>query len=133
MPNHQRARATARKPRILVVEDEALIAVMIEDFLDLLGCECVGPITHLPTALKAAETEDVDAAILNLVIGGKNAYAVAEILHRRGIPFGFASGVPRDDFDQRWHSNPFIPKPYGMEDVRGLMTALLSRPGGAPN
>jgi CheY-like chemotaxis protein len=129
----RRPTTVARKPRVLVVEDEALIAVMVEDFLDLIGCEVVGPISHLPTALQAAENADIDAAILNLVIGGKNAYAVAEILSRRGIPFGFASGVPRDNFDDRWRNSPHLPKPYGIEDVRGLMTALLTRPGSATN
>jgi DNA-binding response OmpR family regulator len=129
----RRPRVTPRKPRVLVVEDEALIAVMIEDFLDLIGCECVGPISHLPTALKAAETETFDAAILNLVIGGKNAYAVAEILARREIPFAFASGVPRDSFEERWRSSPFLAKPYGVEDIRGVLTALLGRQGTATN
>ena len=121
------------KPRVLVVEDEALIAVMVEDFLDLIGCECIGPITHLPTALTAAETEEFDAAILNLIIGGKNAYPVAEILLRRGIPFAFASGVPRDGFDEKWKSSPFLAKPYGAEDIRTLMTTLLTSGGGVRN
>src|ERR1700736_2798568 len=85
--------------RILVVEDEVLIAECIRDLLTELGHECIGPFRRLEDAVHHAQTADVDAAILNLILAGKNAYAVAEILQRREIPFGFASGVPRSGLD----------------------------------
>ena len=77
--------------RILVVEDEALIAMLVLDYLRDLGCICIGPYARLPEALHAAKTAPIDAAILNLVLQGKPAYEVADVLAKRGIPFVFAS------------------------------------------
>ena len=88
-----KARDTAAAKQILVVEDEALIAIYLEGLIPELGCGCVGPVVKLSEAIEQARTAIVDAAILNLIVDGQPAYAVAEILARRGIPFGFASGV----------------------------------------
>ncbi len=85
----------APKPRILVVEDEPLIAVFISELLDDLGCECIGPIGDLKNGMQQAENGSFDAAILNLLIDDKYTYPIAEVLVARGIPFGFASGVPQ--------------------------------------
>jgi DNA-binding response OmpR family regulator len=82
----------SQKPRILVVEDEPLIAIELEDFLIDHGWECLGPVRDLATAPRYAETQPMDAAILNLILDGKNAYPVA------------AAGrlqVPGEGLDQR--------------------------------
>jgi CheY-like chemotaxis protein len=113
--------------RILVVEDEVLIAEMVKVMLDDLGCQCLGPITDLAVALVAARTEAFDAAILNLVIGGKNAYAVAEVVAERGIPFAFASGVPRASIDPRWQDRPYLAKPYVVADISRWLESLPRR------
>ena len=110
--------------RILVVEDEVLIAEMVKGMLDDLGCQCLGPITDLELALAAARADSFDAAILNLVIEGKNAYAVAEIVAERGLPFTFASGVPRSSIDLKWRDRSYLAKPYVMEDVRRWLESL---------
>src|SRR5256885_2717491 len=89
-------------PRMLVIEDEALIALELETILLQLGCECVGPVTGLAEGLRQAETAEVDGAIVNLILDGKPAYAIAEMLEQRGIPFGFASGVFRTAVPARW-------------------------------
>ena len=77
----------SQKPRILLVEDEPLIALFVEELLNDLNCECVGPIKDLPNALHYASNGSFEAAILNLVIDGKNAYSVAEALAGREIPW----------------------------------------------
>lgn len=112
--------------QVLVVEDEALIAIYLEGLLHDLGYVCVGPIPKLSQAIEYAETALVDAAILNLIIDGQPAYAVAEILARRGIPFGFASGVVFATILPEWASRPRVDKPYSLEGVRQLLQTLLA-------
>ena len=99
------------KPRVLLVEDEVLISIHVAQLLDEIGCEMIGPLADIPAAVQAAETGVIDAAILNLVIGGLDAYAVAEVLAARNIPFAFASGVPETSIGDAWKGRPFLSKP----------------------
>lgn len=115
----------APKPRVLVIEDETLVAIFVEQLLADLGCEVVGPLADMPTAVHAAETASIDAAILNLVIGGVHAYPVAEILISRNIPFGFASGVPHDGVAEAWRHHPFLSKPYLADELGRLLAQLI--------
>jgi len=78
--------------RVLVVEDEMLIATEIEDTLERLGCAIVGPVSTLETALRLAREVALDAAILDVTIRGGKSYPVAEQLLARQIPFVLASG-----------------------------------------
>ena len=78
--------------RILVVEDETLIAILIEQALQELGCVIVGPVSKLDVALQLARDETMDAAILDVAIRGGYVYPVADLLLARGIPFVLASG-----------------------------------------
>src|ERR1700757_478560 len=78
--------------RILVVEDEMLVSMLLVDALGDHGYQVVGPASRVDTAVVLAATESFDAALLDLNIGGKPVYPVAEILAGRGIPFAFVSG-----------------------------------------
>jgi DNA-binding NarL/FixJ family response regulator len=78
--------------RVLVVEDDMLIAVAIEEVLHALNCQVVGPAASLEKALKLAQGESFDVAILDVTIRGGKVHPVAELLLARGIPFVFASG-----------------------------------------
>ena len=111
--------------RILIAEDEPLIAVMLAELITEFGFETVGPIAHLDKALRAAETEHLDAAILNLIIRGETAYGVAAVLASRNIPFAFASGVPHHGLETDWKDRPYLEKPYSAEHVRELLELLL--------
>ena len=113
--------------RVLVVEDEALIAMLVTDYLGDLGCVCVGPYARLPEALQAAKTAPLDAAILNLVLHGEPAYEVADVLAKRDIPFVFATGMPHGGIDGAWSDRPFMTKPYTQDDVRTLLLQLFSQ------
>jgi two-component SAPR family response regulator len=98
--------------RVLVVEDEALIAFQIEDILGAMECEIVGPTGKLETALRFAQEETLDLAILDVTIRGGKVYPVAELLLRRDIPFVFASGygdwaLPPSLRNQRRLMKPF--------------------------
>ena len=78
--------------RILAVEDEVMIAVLIEDVLKILGCVVLGPVSKLEAAVRIAKEEQFDAAILDITIRRGQVFPVAEILMERHIPFVFASG-----------------------------------------
>src|SRR5271165_695797 len=78
--------------RVLVVEDEFLIAVLIQEMLESVGCLVSGPISRLAEALDAAGREDCYAAVLDVNLAGDRIYPVAEILSRRNVPFVFVTG-----------------------------------------
>ncbi len=81
--------------RILVVEDEFLVSLATTDFLESIGCEIVGPAAGLAAAVQLAQSESLDAAMLDIDIGGEMIWPVAAELHHRGVPFLFLSAYPR--------------------------------------
>lgn len=78
--------------RVLVVEDELLVAMLVEDMLADAGCVVIGPFARLPAALAAARIEGVDVALLDVNIAGEMVFPVAHVLEERGIPFLFVTG-----------------------------------------
>ena len=101
--------------RVLVVEDEMLVSLLIEDVLIDQQCTVVGPFERVPGALAAAQTEALDLAVLDVNIAGVKVYPVAEALAARRIPFVFVSGygqnaVPVDRPHWRVCSKPFRPR-----------------------
>jgi CheY-like chemotaxis protein len=79
--------------RVLVLEDETIVLLMIEDLLDDLGCHVVGPASTVPEALALAEAGGFDAALLDLNLGrGETSYPVADMLAARHVPFAFVTG-----------------------------------------
>jgi DNA-binding response OmpR family regulator len=114
-----------KKPRILLVEDELLIADLVETFVEDAGCEVVGPYGTVCEALEACQHVKADAAIVDLVLHGEFAYPVAEMLAKRGIPFGFASGREAAATSSEWLDRPYMGKPFFQEDVDRLLSLLL--------
>jgi DNA-binding response OmpR family regulator len=98
--------------RILVVEDEMLIAMIIEDAVRDSGGEIVGPVATLEAALKLAAEEEFDAAILDVTIRGGKVYPAAELLLKRGIPFVFASGYGDWALPEELRDKPRLTKPF---------------------
>ena len=111
--------------RVLVIEDEFLIAQMVGDMLADLNCVCIGPITTLAAGVEAAASVHCDAAIINLIIQGQMAYAVAEELAARNIPFCFASGTSPASVHEKWRQRRFISKPYLLDDVRAFLDEVF--------
>lgn len=97
--------------RILLVEDEALVAIMMKDVLDDLGLAVVGPHGTLAQALAAARRDQVDGAILDLNLGGEAVYPVADVLTLRGVPFIFVTGYGATTIDRRYAHVPVLEKP----------------------
>jgi CheY-like chemotaxis protein len=81
--------------RVLVVEDEFLVSLATTDLLESLGCVIVGPAPGLSAALQLAQSEALDAAILDVDLAGKKVWPVAERLQRRSVPFLFLSAHDR--------------------------------------
>jgi PAS domain S-box-containing protein len=99
------------KPRVLLVEDEALVAMMIGDSLTEFGFQVVGPIATASEALAAAREKNFDAAVLDINLGDGLVYTVAEILTVRGVPFAFVTGYDADSVDPRFRGVPVLQKP----------------------
>jgi len=111
--------------RVLVVEDEPVVAMYLEDLLDALGCVIIGPASRLADGLELAEQGLFDVAILDINLGGERSTPIAEALRARGLPFAFASGygVPPEGFGAEV---PMIEKPYREAQVAGALGRLLA-------
>jgi DNA-binding response OmpR family regulator len=101
----------------LVVEDEFLIADLIEDILRRLGCEVVGPEASLEGAMRLARDEALDGAILDVTIRGGAVFPVAETLAARGVPFVLASGYGDRSLPEVHQGRPRLTKPFVAADV----------------
>jgi CheY-like chemotaxis protein len=98
--------------RVLVVEDETLIAVSIETTLQELGCTVVGPVAKLDAAVQLANAEQLDLAILDVSIRGGTVYPVADQLLARGIPFVLSSGYGDWAIPEKFRDRPRLTKPF---------------------
>jgi CheY-like chemotaxis protein len=113
---------------VLVVEDEPLVAMMVEDMLMDLGCTVVGPAMQLAEGMRLAETAQIDAAVLDINLNGARSFPIADLLKARGIPFLFATGYGGGEALEG-RQDPVIQKPYQMERLGEMLTALTSDKG----
>jgi len=127
-----RAAAKAGPERILVVEDEAIVAMLLEDMLAELGYEVVGPVTRLDRALDLARGAAIDAAVLDVNINGRDTYAVADALCAREIPFIFATGYGARELAERFRGRPVTQKPFQRDDLERALDAARQQAGPAP-
>ena len=111
--------------RILIVEDEMLVAMLIEDVVNDLGHDVVGPAMRLETALAAAESEEIDFAILDVNLAGKHSFPVANRLKERAIPFMFASGYGAAGLIDPYCNAPILQKPFGPDQLAKVFTYML--------
>ena len=131
MTDETRARAAERGAegrKVLVVEDEVIIAMVIEDTLLELGVEIVGPVESLDAALRLAREASIDAAVLDVNIRGGNSYPVADVLDERGIPFVLCSGHGDLALGERHRHRPRLTKPYSMRALGDQVLELLKTP-----
>jgi CheY-like chemotaxis protein len=120
----------SRFKRVLVVEDESLLALMMLDQLVALGYAVVGPASTLSEALHMATTVSIDAALLDLNLHGVFAGEVAEILAQRHIPFLFITGYDRPP-PGFFENVGFLNKPYMASDLQHAVERMLAKPLGA--
>jgi DNA-binding response OmpR family regulator len=116
--------------RILVVEDEFLVAMLIEEILESAGCVVSGPIPRVAEALDAARREVCDAAVLDINLAGERVFPVAEILSRRNIPYLFVTGYSAGALPGEYAKRPRICKPFKIADLLGALSNI-ERPAAA--
>jgi CheY-like chemotaxis protein len=114
--------------RILVVEDEAAISMLLEDMLLDFGCEIVGPAARLANALELVRDQSFDMAILDVNLAGEPIYAVAEALVARQVPFVFSTGYGSAGIKEPFRDRPVVQKPFSQQDLkRTLVEAMPPR------
>ncbi|WP_199200662.1 response regulator [Mesorhizobium sp. 113-3-3] len=101
--------------RVLVVEDEGSVALLIEGMLEDLGCEVAGAVATLAKALNAARTETLDFAVLDVNLAGELVFPVAEILKGRQLPFIFSTGYGRVGVPKTFKDCQVLNKPYTID------------------
>src|SRR5665213_1343135 len=111
--------------RVLLVEDENLIALLLEDMLAELGHTVIGPIARLNKALEIAQRDEFDIAILDVNINGGDTYPIAEALAARDIPFVFSTGYGRNSLRAPYPDRPILQKPFQQDDLKKLFAEVL--------
>lgn len=112
--------------RVLVVDDEALIAMMLSDLLSEYGHEIVGPAHSEAQALELVSTSNMDAAILDVTLGDQDCFAVASALRKQGVPFAFATGHGVHSMPEEFRDCITVSKPFDFEVVRRLVDGLVA-------
>ncbi len=114
--------------RVLIVEDETIVAMLIEDMAAELGYEIAGLASRAETALQLARDLRIDCAILDMNLNGQDSYPIAELLNARGVPFVFATGYSTAELPATLRNVPILQKPFERGDLeRALLAAARSR------
>jgi CheY-like chemotaxis protein len=111
--------------RILVVEDEILILMMIEDMLADLGCKSISAATKNEQAIALVEGQVFDVALLDMNLNGKISLDVADALAARGVPFVYCTGNSVHDTRDGFRDRPVLKKPFSHEQLTKAISGLL--------
>jgi CheY-like chemotaxis protein len=111
--------------RILVVEDEFLIRMLLEDMLTDLGYELVGVAGRVDEAAELAKTKDFDLAILDVNLDGHDVYPVADLISKRGLPFMFVTGYGGRGLPESYRGRPTLQKPFQLDELKRMLAHLL--------
>lgn len=114
--------------RILVVEDEIVVAMLIEEVLMMAGYLIVGPVAKLETALQLARSEPLDGAVLDITIRGGQVFPVADVLRERGIPFLLSSGYGDWALPEAFRGQTRLQKPFTSTELETAVEALCPLP-----
>jgi CheY-like chemotaxis protein len=115
-------------PRILILEDEGLIALDLEAIVQGLGFNVLGPVSHLEPALEIIEREPLDGAVLDIHLNGDStSYPVAAALEGRRIPFIFVTGVDKGGMASLFPSAAVVRKPFSTDGVRSALKRMLAQ------
>jgi len=131
IPGHEEGHSPLILPsllgkRVLVVEDESLIAMLLEMALQDEGCVVVGPVSRVAEAIQAAQDGPLDGAFLDVNLAGEAAFPVAEILTGRGVPFLLLSGYG-DQAVPEGRDWPIRGKPFDVGDVLQTLSDLIQK------
>jgi CheY-like chemotaxis protein len=115
--------------RVLVVEDEMMVSMLIEDMLGDLGCQVIGPASRLDEAIALAESSDLDCAVLDVNLGGQPIFPLADVLRKRGAPFAFATGYGDAGLRDVDRGSPVLQKPFRESDLARVLGELRAAVG----
>lgn len=118
--------ASAAFLRVLVVEDEALVAMLLEDMIVDDGHQVVHIFSETPAAIDYIEgqADAFDVAVIDVNLGGQASFPIADALAARGKPFVFSTGYGRDGLPREWRDRPVLAKPFGAQAVTAALKAL---------
>ena len=111
--------------RVLIVEDEMLVSMLLEDMLEELGYQPVGPAARLDRALEKASDAAIEAAILDVNLNGQTSFSVANVLRRRGIPFIFVTGYDASVSSEHFQNTPVLQKPFQRHELARALDAIM--------
>ncbi|MCK1340990.1 response regulator [Bradyrhizobium sp. 38] len=114
--------------RVLLVEDEGLVALMIEDMLEELGLKVVASAAHVPKACELASRASFDLALLDVNLAGERVFPVARILRDRKIPFLFSTGYGGPPLEEEFSDAPAIGKPFSIDQLKEQLRTILALP-----
>jgi CheY-like chemotaxis protein len=118
----------AANPRILVVEDELMIRMLLDGMLEDLGYTMAGEAGAIDEAMTLARQGQFDAAILDVNLNGQPITPVVEILVQRGLPFVFATGYGQRGVPEPYRGNPTLQKPFQVEALAQALATVAPRP-----
>lgn len=111
--------------KVLIVEDEGFVALLIEDMLLDLGCEIVASVAGLKKACRIAETAQIDLAVLDVDLGGERSFPVAAVLRERGVPFIFSTGYGTSGLPAEFIGCPVLGKPFSTRALEQTLSLTL--------
>jgi CheY-like chemotaxis protein len=112
--------------RVFVVEDESLLALLLEDMLAELGCAVIGSASTVTEAIDGVGRAAFDVAILDIKLGSEKSFPVAEVLAARGVPFVFATGYGDGQVDDRWRDRLVLQKPFAQDQLAEALRRAVS-------
>jgi CheY-like chemotaxis protein len=113
--------------RVLVIEDEMLILMMIEDMLADLGCESVAVASKVGPAISLIEGQEFDTAMLDMNLNGIESYPVADALAARDVPYFFSTGNSLTDMKDGYRDQEVLKKPFTFEQLSTMLSRSLHR------
>jgi CheY-like chemotaxis protein len=117
--------------RILVVEDESVITMLLQDMLEELHCEVISLASRFQDALDKANTLSFEVAILDVNLNGQRTFPIAEALMARGLPFIFATGYGAAAVPESFRAAPVLQKPFRIADLERAVRSALTAPRAA--
>jgi CheY-like chemotaxis protein len=120
-------KTAASSLEILVVEDESMVAMMIEDMLEDLGHKVIATSGRMPEASKLVSDSIADLAILDVNLNGEETYPLADSLAARQIPFIFATGYGASGIKPEWSGVPVLQKPFQSRELAQAINLAIQR------
>jgi CheY-like chemotaxis protein len=116
-------------PRVLIVEDESLLVMVLEDLLPDLGYQVAATANSVESALQVLDAQAIDLAILDINLAGEASFPIADALAARGVPFVFATGYGANIVPPQHAAVPLTQKPFGRRDLEQALSLLQLREG----